>query len=161
MGSPIVDPVQRDAFLRAASEMGFDRESFGFVFGSMVEAAEDGPAVIVHRVHISRLGNWRSYRHGNGLQWVEQAREDLSAGAFRAPFFVEGVYKAKRNGKRYEYELDCWPFRGTLQWDARVRCDGMPPYRTNGVVLTFTGPPSDELLRSMVESSIEGRVGVD
>lgn len=117
---------------------------------------------MVHRVHVSRMEARRSYEHGNGLRWVEEALSDLQAGQLRSPYALDGLYKAGRNGHLYDYELECWPRAGGLEWDAVVRdtIHGLAGH-PRGLLPGVLGEPDPADLRRLVESAIENRVGVE
>lgn len=104
MGSPIVDPQQRDAFLETAESLGYTRREFGFVHRSAVEAAGNSTRQ-VDTVHIERALHRGEYEHTGGRRWLAEALKDLYSGKFGAPdgattwihaFLIpEGAFKGK------------------------------------------------------------------
>lgn len=84
MTSPLVDPQQRDDFLKASEAVGYRREWFGFVGSS---TWRNGQAM--HSVIVARGDAWRrEYPHGFGRRWVDEALNDLRAGHFGPPIEI-------------------------------------------------------------------------
>ena len=78
---------------------------------------------------------------------------------------LKGKYKTQRDGGvEYTYEAWCGmegPDRKDWHWSATVRRDGRLAGEPKGVYLNAPQFVEDPVLRALVESAIEKRIGVE